>query len=342
MKIYPLIRPLLFRLEPERAHRATLKALEIGHRLRLNGLLAPPSAPPCEIMGLRFSNRVGLAAGLDKNGDHIDALAALGFGFIEIGTTTPRPQPGNPPPRLFRLPQAEALINRMGFNNKGVDYLVSRVKEARTSAVIGINIGKNFDTPMEKALDDYRLCMRKVYPCAGYITINISSPNTPGLRELQHRVQLVSLIEPLKEQQQKLAAEHGRYVPFTVKIAPDLEREDLFMLAEILKEHEVDGVIATNTTLDHGQVKHLPHGGEAGGLSGAPLRQRSTRVVRQLAEALQGALPIIGTGGIMSGADAREKMAAGARLVQIYTGLVYRGPALIREVVASLQNNELR
>ncbi len=340
MKLYPLMRSLLFRLDPERAHEITLRALDTGHRLGLLRLAAAPSSHPCKVMGLEFPNRVGLAAGLDKNGDHIEALATLGFGFIEIGTTTPRPQPGNPPPRLFRLPAAEALINRMGFNNKGVDHLVSRVKQARIDAVLGINIGKNFDTPLENALEDYRHCMRKVYPHAGYITINISSPNTPGLRELQRKEHFSALIEPLREEQQRLAAEHGRHVPLLVKIAPDLEQDELGTIAEVLTECAVDGVIATNTTLDHSQVEQLPHGEEPGGLSGSPLRQRSTTVIRQLAEALHGRLPIIGVGGIMSGADAGEKAAAGASLVQIYTGLIYRGPTLIRETVAALEQND--
>ncbi len=333
MKLYPIIRPLLFHLDPETAHHVTLAMLAMVHRLGLSErLFPPPSGAPCELMGLSFPNRIGLAAGLDKNGDYIDALAALGFGFIEIGTVTPRPQPGNPKPRLFRIPEAQAIINRMGFNNKGVDYLVERVKRSSFEGVLGINIGKNFDTPVEKAVEDYLHCMRKVYPLAGYIALNVSSPNTPGLRKLQQKEVLAGLIGPLKEEQRLLRKRHGRDVPLLVKVAPDLDPEEVEAIAEVLIEYAVDGVIATNTTLDHGPVERLPHGKESGGLSGAPLRPRATRIIEQFGCVLNGRLPIIGVGGIMSGADAQEKIAAGASLIQIYSGLIYRGPELIREV----------
>ena len=270
-----------------------------------------------------------MAAGLDKDGEHIDALAALGFGFIEIGTVTPRPQPGNPKPRLFRLPQAEAIINRMGFNNQGIDRLLANVRQADYRGILGINIGKNFGTPVENAAEDYLVCLRKAYRYAGYIAVNISSPNTPHLRQLQNAEELSELLYLLKLNQQKLADEHGKYTPLAVKIAPDLEPAQIDAIAALLMKHQVDGVIATNTTLSRSGVETLPHGDEAGGMSGVPLRQRSTAVIRRLHAALQGALPIIGVGGIMSAADAKEKMEAGASLIQIYSGLIYRGPALV-------------
>jgi dihydroorotate dehydrogenase len=292
-------------------------------------------------MGIAFPNPVGIAAGLDKNGDYIDALAALGFGFVEIGTITPRPQPGNPQPRLFRLPAANAIINRMGFNNHGVDHLVERVRASKLfkqqSGVLGINIGKNKDTPAENAVDDYLICMRKVYALAHYITVNLSSPNTPGLRDLQFGEPLRQLLGRLKEEQQKLAAQVGRVVPLAVKIAPDMVGDDVGNVAAALREFEIDGVIATNTTIARDAVAHLPHGSEAGGLSGAPLTQKSTAVIRELARELDGSLPIIGVGGVMTGADAAAKIAAGAALVQIYTGFIYRGPALIGDAVRAIK-----
>lgn len=333
---YPLFRELLFRLEPETAHHLSLAVLQGARRLHLFGGRSPVA--PRTVMGLRFSNPVGLAAGLDKNGDYIDALAALGFGFIEVGTVTPRPQPGNPKPRLFRLPPARAFINRMGFNNRGVDYLLAKVRRAHYGGVLGINIGKNFDTPVERAVDDYLVGLRKVYPHAGYVAVNISSPNTPNLRQLQEHDALLVLLRSLKAEQQQLADRHGRYVPLVVKIAPDLADEALADMAAILRDQGVDGVIATNTTLDHTAVAHLPHGGEAGGLSGAPLTQRATEVVRRLHQILGAQVPIIGVGGIMSGADAVEKARAGASLVQIYSGFIYRGPRLIKEAVAALRD----
>jgi dihydroorotate dehydrogenase len=332
--MYSLLRPLLFRLDPEAAHHLTFAALEAGSVLSLVGQRVPDA--PRTVMGLEFRNPVGLAAGLDKNGEHIDALAALGFGFIEVGTVTPRPQPGNPRPRLFRLPAAQAIINRMGFNNEGVDALVENVKRARWRGVLGINIGKNFDTPVERAADDYLACLRKVYPHAGYVAVNISSPNTPGLRSLQNAGELKALLAALKAERSALADRHGRRVPLAVKIAPDLEPAQVERIAELLVKARIDAVIATNTTVSREGVEKLPHGDEAGGLSGAPLRRRALRVVRELAAALDGALPIIGVGGILSGDDARDMAAAGASLVQVYTGLIYRGPGLVPEIAQAL------
>lgn len=335
--MYSLIRPLLFCLPPETAHHVTLGTMRQLDRLALAP--APPRAPAdCArtVMGIRFPNPVGLAAGLDKNGEYIDALARFGFGFLEIGTVTPRPQPGNPRPRMFRVRAARAIVNRMGFNNHGVDYLLENVQRARYRGVLGINIGKNFDTPLERAGDDYITCLRKVYPHASYVTVNISSPNTANLRRLQGAGALDALLSALKAEQRMLAAQHGRTVPLAVKIAPDLDRPQVETIAALLRRHGIDAVIATNTTVTREGIVGLPHEHEAGGLSGAPLTARATSVVRQLAQALAGELPIIGVGGIMAPADAREKIAAGASLVQLYTGLVYRGPALVRECIAAL------
>jgi dihydroorotate dehydrogenase len=335
--MYSLLRPLLFTLDPETAHHATLDALKTAHSL---GMLCArqTSGNPRTVMGLAFPNPLGLAAGLDKNGGYIDALAALGFGFIEIGTVTPRPQPGNPKPRMFRLPEAKAIINRMGFNNLGVDALIENVKRAKFRGILGINIGKNFDTPIEKAASDYLIGLRKVYTHASYVTINISSPNTKNLRQLQGGDELDSLLEQLKAEQEILANLHGKYVPLAVKIAPDLDQEQIRQIASLLIRHRIDGVIATNTTLSREGVEKLPHGNEAGGLSGLPVREKSTAVIRQLAAALDGALPIIGVGGILSGADAVDKIQAGAALVQIYSGMIYRGPDLVAEVIKSLES----
>ncbi|MEZ5583905.1 MAG: quinone-dependent dihydroorotate dehydrogenase [Candidatus Competibacteraceae bacterium] len=334
--LYDLVRKFLFRLNPETAHDWTLTALRWGCRGPLARWLSTrvPTAP-CTVMGIEFPNPVGLAAGLDKNADYLDALGALGFGFIEVGTVTPRPQPGNPKPRLFRLPQAQALINRMGFNNRGVDHLVERLQRARFRGVIGVNIGKNYDTPLEHALDDYRQCLRKVYPHAHYVAVNISSPNTPGLRELQHVDYLDPLLAGLKAEQKTLAERWGNYVPLAVKIAPDLDDTALSTLVKVLLGHNVDAIIATNTTASRRGVEHLPHAGEQGGLSGQPLREPATDIVRRLHELVQDRLPIIAVGGILSGADVRDKQTAGASLVQLYTGLIYRGPALIREAVSA-------
>ena len=332
--MFSIARHLLFQLSAETAHEVTLDALSAAARLRLLPALAPTiPAAPVEVMGMQFDNPVGLAAGLDKNGSCIDGLAGLGFGFLEIGTITPRPQPGNPKPRLFRIPEAKAIVNRMGFNNQGVDALVANVKAARFNGILGINIGKNFDTPVEHAVDDYLICMQKVYAHASYITVNISSPNTPGLRELQYGESLRQLLARLKQEQAVLAEVHGRYVPLAVKIAPDMDSEQLAGVALCLQEQKMDAVIATNTTLSRQGVEHYANGDEAGGLSGAPLTDRSTAVIAELYGLLGDAIPIIGVGGITCGDDARAKLNAGAKLVQVYSGFIYAGPKLIADCV---------
>lgn len=337
MNPYTLLRPALFTLDPETAHDATLTSLNTAHCLGLSRLIPKPQEDPRQVMGLYFPNPVGLAAGLDKNGDCINGLAALGFGFIEIGTITPRPQPGNPRPRLFRLPEAQAIINRMGFNNHGVDVLVANVERANFKGVLGINIGKNADTPIEKAADDYLICLRKVYAHASYVTVNISSPNTKNLRQLQGGDELDALLTRLKNEQDALAQQHAKYVPLALKIAPDLDAEQIKQIASLLVMHRIDAVIATNTTLARDGVQGLVHGDETGGLSGAPMKEKSTAVIRALSAELGGALPIIGVGGISSGADAVEKMQAGASLVQIYSGLIYRGQSLVTEAAAAIK-----
>jgi len=339
MNPYNLLRPALFTLDPETAHDATLTSLNTAYCLGLSRLIPKPQEDVRKVMGLNFPNPVGLAAGLDKNGDCINGLAALGFGFIEIGTITPRPQPGNPRPRLFRLPEAKAIINRMGFNNHGVDALVVNVERANFKGVLGINIGKNADTPIEKAADDYLICLRKVYAHASYVTVNISSPNTKNLRQLQGGDELDALLTQLKSEQEKLAQQHGKYVPLALKIAPDLDAEQIKQIASLLIKHRIDGVIATNTTLSREGVEGLVHGNETGGLSGAPVKERSTAVISALSTELGGALPIIGVGGISSGEDAVEKMQAGASLVQIYSGLIYRGQSLVREAAEAIRKN---
>lgn len=332
---YQFFRPLLFQLNPESAHRFSLAALDQLTRL---GLLprAVIDCQPRNVMGLTFPNPVGLAAGLDKNGEHLDALARLGFGFIEIGTVTPRPQPGNPAPRLFRVPEANAIINRLGFNNHGVDRLIENITQSSYRGILGINIGKNFDTPIDRAADDYLTGLHKVYRYASYVTINISSPNTKNLRDLQSTGALDRLLNQLKSAQQELSQSHGKYVPVAVKIAPDLDTAQIESIAALLLKHRMDGVIATNTTLSREGVAHLPVAQESGGLSGAPLKQRSTTIVQQLHGFLQNAIPIIGVGGIQSVADAKEKLAAGASLIQLYTGLIYHGPGLIRTIAQGL------
>jgi dihydroorotate dehydrogenase len=336
--MFQLLRPALFALDPEAAHHATLNALKSAHCLGALSLVTQrPVSDPRTVMGITFPNPVGLAAGLDKNGEYIDALAALGFGFIEIGTVTPRAQPGNPKPRLFRLPQAQGIINRMGFNNGGVDALIANVKQAKFKGILGINIGKNADTPIEKAADDYLIGLRKVYAHASYVAINISSPNTKNLRQLQGGDELDALLGQLKAEQEKLAQQHGKYVPLTVKIAPDLDADQIKNIAALLIKHRIDGVIATNTTLSREGVENLPHGAETGGLSGAPVREKSTAVIRQLATELNGALPIIGVGGILNGADALEKIQAGASLVQMYSGMIYRGWELVAECATAIR-----
>lgn len=336
---YRLLRPLFFTLDAELAHSFTLKALR---------LLQPLGLPinrvvPCEsrtIMGLKFPNPVGLAAGLDKNGDYIDVFAKLGFGFIEVGTVTPRPQSGNPKPRLFRIPEAQAIINRMGFNNLGVEYLLENIKRTQYNGILGINIGKNFDTPVENAIDDYLICLRKVYAVASYVTINISSPNTLHLRQLQNEHELDHLVATLKLEQSKLSDQQGRYTPLLVKIAPDLDQSQLESIAAILMKYNIDGVIATNTTISRQNISGLPHADEAGGLSGSPVKMMSTRVISKLYPLLGGQIPIIGVGGILSADDAKEKVAAGASLIQLYTGLIYEGPDLVNQCISTLCHSQ--
>ena len=330
--MYELARTLLFALDPETAHDLSLRALAGAHAVGATRRLHPALPDdPVRVMGLTFPNPVGLAAGLDKNGAFVEPLAALGFGFVEVGTVTPRPQSGNPRPRVFRLPQASALINRLGFNNDGLPPLVARVRDARPRALLGINLGKNADTPIERASDDYVQVLRAVYPHARYVTVNISSPNTRELRALQGGAELDALLAVLAQERARLSDQHGRRVPIAVKIAPDLTDQDLTRIADALVAHGFDAVIATNTTVAREAVADLPGSQQAGGLSGGPLFARSTQVVRTLARHLQGALPIIGVGGILCGADAVEKLRAGASLVQLYTGLVYRGPGLVAE-----------
>jgi dihydroorotate dehydrogenase len=334
--LYALARPLLFALDPERAHELTLGLADAPLRL---GLLRVPRArgTPVRAMGLEFPNAVGLAAGLDKNAEHVDALARLGFGFLEVGTVTPRPQPGNPRPRLFRLPRAEALINRMGFNNVGLDAFLENRSRARWRGVLGINIGKNADTPIERAADDYALCLEKVYAHASYVAVNVSSPNTTQLRELQEDRALDALLDRLAALREALAQRHGRRVPLALKVAPELDAAQVQAVADAVRRHGIDGVIATNTSLAREGVEGLPHAGETGGLSGAPIRARATATLAALSAALKGEAALIGVGGILRGADAAEKLAAGAALVQLYTGLIYRGPGLVAECVTSVR-----
>lgn len=335
--LYRLARAGFFQLDAEKAHdlaiqnfkRFTGTPLDLFYRQQL-------PHRPVECMGLTFRNPVGLAAGLDKNGECIEAFDAMGFGFVEVGTVTPRPQSGNDKPRLFRLLGAEGIINRMGFNNLGVDNLVENVKKANYQCVLGINIGKNKDTPIEKGAEDYLICMEKVYPYAGYIAVNISSPNTPGLRSLQYGEALDELLSELKRKQEELAQKHGKYVPLALKIAPDLTDDEIAQICQSLISNKIDGVIATNTTLDRTMVEGMKHAQEAGGLSGRPLQSRATEVVRLLRKELQGHIPIIGVGGIDSFVAAKEKMLAGADLVQVYSGFIYHGPALVRDIVKNL------
>ncbi len=339
--MYDLIRKILFKLNAETSHELTLDLLGAAKRLGLLGLFTPKVPnQPVELLGLTFPNPVGLAAGLDKNGDYIDALGSLGFGFIEIGTITPRPQPGNAKPRLFRLPEHNAIINRMGFNNKGVDHLVEQVKKSKYKGVLGINIGKNFDTSVEDADRDYEICLEKVYAHADYVTVNISSPNTPGLRTLQFGDSLKSLLSTLKAAQLRLQEQHKKYTPILVKIAPDMDQAETQLVAQTLMDNQMDGVIATNTTLERDAVAGHEFASEAGGLSGAPVKDASTQVVIWLKDALNGTMPIIGVGGILDGASAAEKVKSGASLVQIYSGFIYKGPDLIgqaNEAIASVK-----
>jgi dihydroorotate dehydrogenase len=339
--LYTLARPLLFTLPAETAHNLTLPALRSAAQRGLAGAFRKPDPDPRTVMGITFPNPVGLAAGLDKDGAYIDGLAALGFGSIEIGTVTPRPQAGNPKPRMFRIPAAQGIINRMGFNNRGVDAFVANVQASRfyqeKRGVLGLNIGKNADTPIERAADDYLECLRKVYPYASYVTVNISSPNTKNLRQLQGASELDSLLSQLKTEQTRLADQHGRYVPLALKIAPDIDADQIRDIAGALLRHKIDGVIATNTTLNRRDVERHRHGMETGGVSGAPVFDLSNIVIRAMKKQLGDAIPIIGVGGILSGKDAQEKIAAGAQLVQLYSGLIYRGPSLVRECADALR-----
>ncbi|MGY8524253.1 quinone-dependent dihydroorotate dehydrogenase [Paracidovorax citrulli] len=339
--LYPLLRPALFSMDAEDAHHLTLQNLMRAHRIGVASCIGNRvEDDPRTVMGVRFPNPVGLAAGLDKDGAYIDALAAFGFGFIEVGTVTPRPQPGNPRPRMFRLPDAGALINRMGFNNGGVDAFIANVQSSAWKAnggVLGLNIGKNADTPIERAVDDYLYCLERVYPHASYVTVNISSPNTKNLRQLQGASELDSLLSTLKQAQQRLADQHKRYVPLALKIAPDLDQDQIGNIGDALTRHRIDGVIATNTTISRDAVQGLRHANEAGGLSGRPVFASSTAVVKALRAVVGDAVPIVGVGGIETGAQARAKIDAGAQLVQVYTGLIYRGPALVRECAAALR-----
>jgi dihydroorotate dehydrogenase len=335
--LYSLARPLLFALDAERAHRLTLAGLELSNKLGLTTFIAGRAVnAPLQVMGLQFPNAVGLAAGLDKNAEHVDALSALGFGFIEVGTVTPRPQPGNIPRRLFRVTRARALVNRMGFNNHGVDTLVTNIRASRYAGILGVNIGKNFDTPIDRALDDYLHCLRAVYNVASYVTVNISSPNTQDLRSLQEGAALENLLAGIADERTVLEKTYGRRVPLAVKIAPDLDEPDVRHVADAACRNDIDAIIATNTTVSRTGVENLRNAAESGGLSGAPLQAQSTKIVRLLSESLAGQLPIIAVGGIMCAADALEKISAGASLVQLYTGLVFRGPCLVSECARAL------
>lgn len=330
MSLYGLARPLLFSLDAENAHQLALRAAGLA------ALFSPPVIrQPVRAMGLEFPNPIGLAAGLDKNAQHIDALGALGFGFLEVGTVTPRAQPGNARPRLFRIEERQAIINRFGFNNVGVDAFVANVRRARWNGVLGINIGKNADTPAERAVDDYVLCLECVYAHSAYVTINISSPNTKGLRTLQEAYQLDALLSRLTALRTQLADRHGRHVPLVVKVAPDLSRDEIQAIADAVRRHGIEGVIATNTSVSRDGVTGLRHANEAGGLSGAPIRERATHVLRELSSALKGETTLIGAGGVMTGRDAAEKFDAGASLVQLYSGLIYRGPDLVAECASA-------
>lgn len=341
MNFYPFVKPWLFAMDAEKAHNLTLNSLDKAHSLGL-GFLSHQKIPSDErfFCGLKLPNPVGLAAGLDKDGKHIDALANLGFGFLEIGTVTPKPQNGNPKPRIFRLPEAQALINRMGFNNDGVDACVERVKASKfwqSGGILGINIGKNAITPIESAANDYLHCMEKIYALASYITVNISSPNTKNLRQLQGGDELNALLAAIAEKKQQLSDQYKKEVPLFLKIAPDLDAGQIDDIAELLVKYRINAVIATNTTISRESVSHLIYGNENGGLSGHPVKSLSNQVIMQLAKALNGALPIIGVGGILSGEDAKEKVAAGAEVVQIYSGLIYKGPTLITECAKALK-----
>ena len=336
--LYPLLKPLLFRLDAEAAHEITTRMMRFSHALGLLGREAAPDGAPVQVMGLSFPNRLGLAAGMDKSAAAVEAWSALGFGMVEVGTLTPRPQPGNPKPRLFRLPEHRALINRMGFNNPGIQAAVERLKQRRAKAVVGVNIGKNFDTPNERAVDDYLACLRAAHEVADYVAVNISSPNTKGLRDLQSEAAIRSLLASIQDEQSALAARSGRRVPVVVKIAPDLTDEAISDLVRVFNDLGVDGVIATNTTIERNAVAGHPLEKEAGGLSGEPVRQRSGEVLSAFRSQLRPEIPLIGVGGVLCGEDAAEKRRLGAELVQIYSGLVFRGPALIAESTRALRD----
>lgn len=334
--MYFLARKALFLTDPETAHGLALEGLRLGHGVGATRLMCKSRDLPVTVMGLEFPNPVGMAAGMDKNGDYIDALGSLGFGFIEIGTVTPRPQPGNPKPRIFRLEKANAMINRLGFNNKGVDHLVRQAAKHRFKGILGINIGKNFDTPNDRAVDDYLACLEKVYPHADYITINISSPNTRGLRDLQDAEQLNSLLSALNIKRLALADELQKRVPLVVKVAPDLDDEQIPAMADVVIKNEFDGLIATNTTISRDAVKGMRHANEQGGLSGAPVKQKSDHVLAMFRKHLPPEIALIGTGGITSGEDAAKKIQLGANLVQFYTGFVYKGPGLVGDCLRAI------
>ena len=336
--MYSLIRRALFIADPETAHGLALEGLRVGYGVGATHLLCKTRSLPVTVMGLEFPNPVGMAAGMDKNGDYIEALGSLGFGFIEVGTVTPRPQPGNPKPRIFRIKKANAMINRLGFNNKGVDHLVKRVKKHRFKGILGINIGKNFDTPNDKAADDYLTCLEKVYPYADYITINISSPNTKGLRDLQDTEQLNSLLAVLNERRLELADEFQKRVPLVVKVAPDLEDEQIPRMADVVIQNEFDGLIATNTTISRDAIKGMRHADEQGGLSGAPVKELANHVLAAFRAHLPPEIALIGTGGITDGEDAAEKIRLGADLVQFYTGFVYKGPDLVGDCLKAIES----
>jgi dihydroorotate dehydrogenase len=334
--MYSLIRKGLFLADPETAHGLALESLRLGHSLGATNFLCRTGGEPATVMGLQFPNRVGMAAGMDKNGDYVDALGSLGFGFIEVGTTTPRPQAGNPKPRVFRIEKANAMINRLGFNNKGVDHMVAQVKSRKFSGILGINIGKNFDTPNDKAADDYLICLEKVYPYADYITVNISSPNTKGLRELQEADQLDQLLARLNGRRCELSDRLQKRVPLVVKVAPDLEDEQIPEMADIVVRNEFDGLIATNTTISRDRVEGMRHSDEAGGLSGAPVKDKADHVLAAFHAVLPSEVALIGTGGITTGVDAARKIQLGADLVQFYTGFVYKGPDLVADCLKAI------
>lgn len=336
--MYQLFKPLIFKVDPERAHDATIKSLRTTQNTPLQKVYANPGlVRPVSCFGLEFKNPVGLAAGLDKNAECIDAFAAMGFGFIEVGTVTPKAQMGNPKPRLFRLTEVEGIINRMGFNNKGVDYLIGQVRQAQYKGVLGINIGKNKVTEESDALSDYVLCLEKVFPYASYVTVNISSPNTPGLRNLQYGDALESLLDGLKQKQLSLSQQHHKQVPLLLKIAPDLDEHEIVSVANALIKFEIDGVIATNTTLDRSNVQGVPNANEVGGLSGVPVRDKSQQVTELLAKTLNNQVPIVGVGGIANAQDANQRLAAGASLVQVYSALIYQGPKLVKSLVSGIK-----